>query len=101
MYIIDNPYNMNFTPEGKSAGVVAEARKRLDFYDPATPGSRKARCRCPTCDGINRHADYPGRRCKFVLFTCEFAKSLVKIDVANRSVVSYLHLSGGDAPGHP
>ena len=29
--MVDDPYNMYFTPDGKSAIVVAEARKRLDF----------------------------------------------------------------------
>lgn len=32
---VDDPYNMHFTPDGKSAIVVAEAR-RLDFRDPHT-----------------------------------------------------------------
>ena len=33
---VDDPYNMYFTPDGKSAIVVAEAFKRLDFRDPHT-----------------------------------------------------------------
>ena len=33
---VDDPYNMYFTPDGKSAIVVAEAFKRLDFRDPKT-----------------------------------------------------------------
>ena len=33
---VDDPYNMYFTPDGKSAIVVAEAYKRLDFRDPHT-----------------------------------------------------------------
>ena len=33
---VDDPYNMYFSPDGKSAIVVAEARKRLDFRDPKT-----------------------------------------------------------------
>ena len=33
---VDDPYNMYYTPDGKSAIVVAEARKRLDFRDPLT-----------------------------------------------------------------
>ncbi len=33
---VDDPYNMYFTPDGKSAIDVAEARKRLDFLDPHT-----------------------------------------------------------------
>src|SRR5215472_13052096 len=31
---VDDPYNLYFTPDGKSAIVVAERRKRLDFRDP-------------------------------------------------------------------
>ncbi len=31
---VDDPYNMYFSPDGKSAIVVAEAMKRLDFRDP-------------------------------------------------------------------
>jgi YVTN family beta-propeller protein len=31
---VDDPYNMYFTPDGRSAIVVAEALKRLDFRDP-------------------------------------------------------------------
>ena len=33
---VDDPYNMYFTPDGKSAIVVAEALKRLDFRDAHT-----------------------------------------------------------------
>ena len=33
---VDDPYNMYFTPDGKYAINVAEARKRLDFLDPQT-----------------------------------------------------------------
>ena len=33
---VDDPYNMYFSPDGKSAIVVAEAMKRLDFRDPQT-----------------------------------------------------------------
>jgi YVTN family beta-propeller protein len=33
---VDDPYNMYFSPDGKSAIVVAEAMKRLDFRDPVT-----------------------------------------------------------------
>jgi YVTN family beta-propeller protein len=94
-YKIDDPYNMYFTPDGKSAVVVAEARKRLDFYDPHTWQSQGS-LSVPDCDGIN-HADYTIDG-KFVLFTCEFAGSLAKIDIANRSVVGYLKLSGGGMP---
>ncbi|HWH84988.1 MAG TPA: YncE family protein [Burkholderiaceae bacterium] len=87
---VDDPYNMYYTPDGKSAIVVAEARKRLDFRDPKTMAMQYA-IDTPGCPGIN-HADFSidGR---FVTFTCEFSGSLVKVDLAMRSVVGYLQLS--------
>src|ERR1700704_5978317 len=31
---VDDPYNLYFTPDGKHAMVIAEARRRIDFRDP-------------------------------------------------------------------
>ncbi|HEU5306542.1 MAG TPA: YncE family protein [Acidimicrobiia bacterium] len=92
---VDDPYNMYFTPDGKYAINVAEARKRLDFLDPHTMKVISS-LDVPGCAGIN-HADFTidGR---FVLFTCEFGGALAKIDVENRSVVGYLQLSQGGMP---
>lgn len=87
---VDDPYNMYFTPDGKSAIVVAEARKRLDFRDPQTMAVQYS-IDVPKCGGVN-HADFSidGR---YALFTCEFDGSLVKIDLPGRKVVGYLKLS--------
>ena len=87
---VDDPYNMYFSPDGKSAIVVAEARKRLDFRDPQTMALQYS-INTPGCPGIN-HADFSidGR---YAIFTCEFSGTLVKIDLANRKVLSYLKLS--------
>ncbi len=92
---VDDPYNMYFTPDGKSAIVVAEARKRLDFRDPHTMALQYS-IDVPDCAGVN-HADFTidGR---YAIFTCEFEGSLVKIDILNRKVVTYLRLSGGGMP---
>ena len=86
---VDDPYNMYFTPDGKSAIVVAEARHRLDFRDPQTMAMQYS-IDAPGCPGIN-HADFAidGR---FVIFTCEFSGTLAKIDLVNRKVVGYLQL---------
>jgi YVTN family beta-propeller protein len=91
---VDDPYNMYFSPDGKSAIVVAEARKRLDFRDPHTMALQQS-LSVPNCSGIN-HADFSidGR---YAIFTCEFQGSLAKIDVVNRTVIGYLTLSGGAA----
>jgi YVTN family beta-propeller protein len=93
---VDNPYNMYFTPDGRAAIVVAEARKRLDFRDPRTMALQSS-LPVPGCAGIN-HGDFSidGR---FALFTCEFEKgTLAKIDFANRKVLGYLRLSRRGMP---
>jgi YVTN family beta-propeller protein len=92
---VDDPYNMYFTPDGRSAIVVAEEFKRLDFRDPQTMALQSSLA-VPQCAGIN-HADFSidGR---FVIFTCEFQGSLAKIDLVARKVLGYLKLSKGGMP---
>jgi len=87
---VDDPYNLYFTPDGKSAIVVAEARKRLDFLDPHSMALQYS-ISTPQCGGIN-HADFSidGRH---AIFTCEFEGSIVKIDLLERKVVGYLVLT--------
>jgi YVTN family beta-propeller protein len=86
---VDDPYNMYYTPDGKSAIVVAEARHRLDFRDPQTMAMQYS-IDVAGCPGIN-HADFSidGR---FAYFTCEFSGALAKIDLVNRKVAGYLQL---------
>jgi len=93
--MVEDPYNMYFTPDGKSAIVVAEALKRLDFRDPQTMAMQYS-IEVPQCKGIN-HADFSidGR---IAIFTCEFQGSLARIDLANRKVLGYLKLSRGGMP---
>ncbi len=92
---VDDPYNMYFTPDGSAAIVVAEAFQRLDFRDPQTMAFKYS-IAAPKCRGIN-HSDFSidGR---YAIFTCEFAGTLVKIDLVERTVVGYLKLSKGGMP---
>ncbi len=92
---VDDPYNMYFTPDGRSAIVVAEALKRLDFRDPQTMALQSSLA-APKCPGIN-HGDFSidGR---YLIMTCEYAGRLVKIDMVNRKVRGYLSLSKGGIP---
>jgi YVTN family beta-propeller protein len=92
---VDDPYNMYWSPDGKSAIVVAEALKRLDFRDPQTMAMQFS-IAVPQCKGIN-HADFTtdGR---VAIFTCEFQGSLAKIDLVGRKVLGYLKLSRGGMP---
>ena len=92
---VDDPYNMYFSPDGKSAIVVAEAKRRLDFRDPKTMELQYS-IDVPKCAGIN-HADFSidGR---FAIFTCEFTGTVAKIDLVNRKVLGYTQVI---QPGRP
>src|SRR6188474_705194 len=92
---VDDPYNMYFSPDGKSAIIVAEALKRLDFRDPKTMQLQYS-IDVPKCAGIN-HADFSidGR---FAIFTCEFAGTVAKIDMVERKVLGYTQVI---QPGRP
>jgi YVTN family beta-propeller protein len=92
---VEDPYNMYFSPDGKSAIIVAEAYKRLDFRDPQTMALQYS-IPVPECAGVN-HADFSIDG-KYVIFTCEFAGTLVKIDLVNRKIVGYLKLKKGRMP---
>src|SRR5437879_3064738 len=92
---VDDPYNMYFTPDGRSAIVVAEALKRLDFRDPHTM-TLQASLTVPKCAGIN-HGDFSidGR---YLVMTCEYVGRLAKIDWRGRQVLGYLTLPDGGIP---
>jgi YVTN family beta-propeller protein len=93
--VVEDPYNMYFTPDGRSAIVVAEAFQRLDLRDPHTMALQGS-IPVPKCKGIN-HADFSidGH---FAIFTCEFQGMLAKVDVVGRKVLGYLKLSRGGMP---
>src|SRR4051794_27008043 len=81
---VQDPYNMYFTPDGTTAISVAEAQKRLVFYDPHTWAEQGA-LPTPECAGID-HADFtPDGRT--AVFTCEFAGRVAVIDVEHRTLL--------------
>ena len=86
---VADAYNMYFTPNGKSAIVVAEEIKQLEFRDPHTMALQSV-LKVPECGGIN-HADFSLDE-SYVIFTCEFAGSIVKIDLKKMEIVGYLKL---------
>ena len=92
---VDDPYNMYFTPDGKEAIVVAEAFKRLDFRDPHTMALQYS-IPTPNCSGVN-HADFSidGR---YMIASCEYQGSMVKIDLVDHQVVGYLNLVSSGMP---
>ena len=92
---IEDAYNMYFTPDGASAIVVAESRRRLEYRDPHTM-KLQGMLAMPECIGLN-HADFSADG-RTAVFTCEFSGSLARIDVANRKLIGMLKLKRGGMP---
>jgi YVTN family beta-propeller protein len=87
---VDDPYNLYFTPDGKSAIVVAEAHRHLDFRDPHTFALQET---VPVdCKGVD-HIDFSADG-SYLIATCEFSGQLLKLDLATRRVVGYLDTGG-------
>ncbi len=85
---VDDPYNVYFTPDGKYAMVIAEARRRIDFRDPHDMKLvQSLRVACKGLDHVEFTADD-----RYAIATCEFSGQLVKIDLATRQVAGYLTL---------
>jgi YVTN family beta-propeller protein len=81
---VTDPYNLYFTPDGRSAISVAEARKELVFYDPHTWQVQDT-LPTPECAGID-HADFtPDGRT--AVFTCEFAGRVAVVDVVEHKIL--------------
>ena len=86
--VID-PYNMYFTPDGSSAIVVAEARRRLIWYDPKT-WQIQGETLTPDCAGID-HADFtPNGR--IGVFSCEFDGRVAVVDVPSRRLLRIIDM---------
>jgi YVTN family beta-propeller protein len=85
---VDDPYNLYFTPDGKFAVVMAEAKKEIVFRDPHTMEVRNT---VPVnCSGVN-HVDFsPDGR--YFIASCEFSGDLIKVDTVQQKVIGQLHL---------
>lgn len=87
---VTDPYNLYFTPDGRYAIVVEEARRVIAFRDPHSFAVVKE---VPVdCAGVD-HADFSADG-SFAVFSCEFSGKMVKIDLANQSVAGYLSIPG-------
>jgi YVTN family beta-propeller protein len=87
---VDDPYNMYFTPDGRYAIVVAEARQNLDFRDPHT-FALEHRIHVD-CAGVD-HIDFAANGA-YLIATCEYAGRLVRVDLHTLTVAGYLDLPG-------
>ncbi len=87
---VEDPYNMYFTPDGRSAIVVAERQQKLDFRDPHTFALQQTvKVDCLGIDHLDFSADG-----SYLVASCEFAGRLVKIDLPSRRIAGYLDLPG-------
>jgi DNA-binding beta-propeller fold protein YncE len=90
---VEDPYNLYFTPDGRSAIVVAERLGRLDFSDPRTFRLRHALA--VPCFGVD-HMDFSADG-SYLIASCEFSGQLVKVDVRSERVVGVVELPDGRA----
>jgi YVTN family beta-propeller protein len=87
IHVLD-PYNMYYTPDGKFAIVVAERLKKLNFLDPKTMKLKHALT--VPCRGVD-HMDFSADG-RYLIASCEFSGSMLKVDVAKQSVIGELKL---------
>jgi DNA-binding beta-propeller fold protein YncE len=86
---VTDPYNLYFTPDGRSAVSVAERRRELVFYDPQTWQVQDV-LRTPDCAGID-HADFTADG-RTAVFTCEFAGRIAVVDVATHRLLRMIDM---------
>ncbi|MGD1097911.1 MAG: hypothetical protein ABSB35_38735 [Bryobacteraceae bacterium] len=86
---VKDPYNLYYTPDGKYAIIVAERVHRLDFRDASTMALVDSVA--VPCRGID-HMDFSADG-RYLIASCEFSGSLIKLDVAKRAVVGTLTLA--------
>jgi DNA-binding beta-propeller fold protein YncE len=92
---VPDSYNMYFTPDGRSAILVAEAKRRLEFRDPHSM-ALQTYIVAPDCAGIN-HADFSPDG-SYAIFTCEYNDKLAKIDLVHHKLGAMLQLSPKHIP---
>jgi YVTN family beta-propeller protein len=92
---VDDPYNLYFSPDGKHAIVMAEARERIDFRDPHT--MKLQRSLHVPCRGVN-HADFTADLRTF-LVSCEYSGKLLVIPADGSKVAAVIDLNKISTPG--
>jgi YVTN family beta-propeller protein len=91
---VKDPYNMYYTPDGQFAVVVAEREARLNFLN-ASDMKLVESVPVP-CRGVD-HMDF-GANGRFLIASCEFAATLLKVDVSTRRPLGTLSLEAGGMP---
>src|SRR5689334_10139833 len=90
-----DPYNLYFSPDGKHAIVMAEARERIDFRDAHT--MKLQHSLTVPCRGVN-HADFTTDLSTF-LVSCEYSGKLLVIPADGSKVTAVIDLNKISTPG--
>jgi YVTN family beta-propeller protein len=85
---------MYYTPDGKRAIVVAEAKQRLNFLNPHS--MKLDHALSVPCRGVD-HMDFSADG-SYLIASCEFSGTMLKVDVAKQSVIGQLKLPHRDVP---
>jgi YVTN family beta-propeller protein len=91
---VKDPYNMYYTPDGMFAIVVAEREAKLNFLDPKE--MKLVESLSVPCRGVD-HLDFSANG-RFLIASCEFSATLLKVDVVARRVLGTLALEAGGMP---
>ncbi|HET9170607.1 MAG TPA: YncE family protein [Actinospica sp.] len=91
---VHDPYNLYFTPDGRSAVVMAESDREIVFRDPHTMAIQTV-LHVP-CEGVN-HADFAPDGSYFIA-SCEFSGQLLKVDTAKHTLIGAMSLEHGAMP---
>ena len=86
---VTDPYNLYFTPDGRSAISVAERLRQLVFYDPHS-WQLQGVLKLPDCRGVD-HADFTADG-RTAVFTCEFAGRVAVVDVATHTLLRMIDM---------
>ncbi|HEY3873529.1 MAG TPA: YncE family protein [Actinocrinis sp.] len=89
-----DPYNLYFTPDGKSAVVMAEADREIYFRDPHTMAVQDV-LHVP-CAGVN-HVDFSPDGSYFIA-SCEFSGQLLKVSTIGHKLLGVIDLRPGSMP---
>src|SRR5215471_7762419 len=92
--VVDDPYNMYYTPDGKYAIVVAEQMMRLMFRDAATMALKNSVWfRCKGIDHMDFSADG-----MYLIASCEFGNKVIKVDVESQKLLGSVELGPHTMP---
>ena len=91
------PYNLYYTPDGRTAVVMIEQYNTIRFADPHS-WRTITDLKYPGCLGPN-HADFSGNG-RFFVVTCEFSGELLKVSTLTHRVIGVLHLDPNPTAPH-